>query len=142
MAGKKGRSGRYKKYTTYDINTVADLSLKAIINALQSPNISEIEKARLAQPIVAKRFPDKVEQTNLNIDLQLSPEIANKLMEAYQRNSSIYRDLDKLKQITNQDSKVFHVEHNASDNNKEDNSKIVLDILDDASTKNSENNSE
>ena len=68
MAGKKGRSGRYKAADPNLVNKVGSLSIRAVIAFLENPDNSELDKAKIALPIAAKRLPDisKVEIDDKN----------------------------------------------------------------------------
>lgn len=66
MAGKRGRSGRYKALPEHMINEVGNLSIRALIKALRDDSITPLEKAKLALPVVQKRMPDKIEIDDKN----------------------------------------------------------------------------
>lgn len=88
MAGKKGRSGRHKPYDPLDVTNLSTLSMRTMIHALKDPAIPLIDRARLVAPIVAKRFPEIVQQTTVTLSLD------SNLLE---RLSALYSDyLERL----------------------------------------------
>lgn len=89
--GGKG-SGRYKGLSSKNINDLTDLSLEVIFHALKSPKISDLDKAKLAQPLIVRRIPDRQEQVQLSINVDT--ETVKRIASLAERNLLIYKNLE------------------------------------------------
>jgi hypothetical protein len=92
MAGKKGRTGVYKRQSFSDLKQLTELSFRAVIFALQDDSIPAIEKAKLAQPLVARRIPDKIEVEEVGLFAEQKAQLCSAIKEALLARRSISLD--------------------------------------------------
>lgn len=67
MSGVKGRSGRRTKSIEEKCLAIRDKSREILLQTYADPSISLLEKAKLANPIVAKEVTQRIENVNPDI---------------------------------------------------------------------------
>lgn len=100
MAGVKGRSGRPGRFKHEIESLLADNRQRACVLVSRFLKDESIPLERRVQtaamPIMAKIMPDK--QEILNLSVSLSPEQAGRLLELYDRNLLIMKELHIIRE--------------------------------------------